>query len=234
MNRRTFAAALGAVAAQAAERQIRVALLTHAGGPHLSAYIPALADTPEVGEVILSDPGGENVETARKALGSRLGAVHNTPAELFRQAKPDLALVTMEAKLAPPVIHAALDAGCHVMAEKPACVHLADFEALAAKANSRRRHLMLALGNRIDPHVLEMSRIVQRGQIGKIYGIELHIVADQTRLTRPAYHKTWIAQKARAGGGHLIWLGIQKSPLSPRCSKAIVGGLVDGRSGGKI
>lgn len=45
-------------------------------------------------------------------------------------------------------------------------------------------------------------------KIGRIYGVELHLVADQTRLTRPAYHKTWIAQKARAGGGHLIWLGI--------------------------
>jgi UDP-N-acetyl-2-amino-2-deoxyglucuronate dehydrogenase len=118
MDRRTFAAALGAVAAQAAERQIRVALLTHAGAPHLSAYIPALAATPEAGEVVLSDPGGENVETARQALGSRLGTVHETRAELCRREKPDLALVTMEAKLAPPVIHAALDAGCHVLAEK--------------------------------------------------------------------------------------------------------------------
>src|SRR5260221_12075586 len=51
-------------------------------------------------------------------------------------------------------------------------------------------------------------RIVQSGEIGKVYGVDLQIVADQTRLTKPAYHKTWVAQKARAGGGHLIWLGI--------------------------
>jgi len=38
--------------------------------------------------------------------------------------------------------------------------------------------------------------------------MDLQIVADQTRLTNPAYHKTWTAQKAKAGGGHLIWLGI--------------------------
>ncbi len=207
MNRRTFAAALGAAAAQASDRQVRVALITHADGPHLSAYIPALADTPEA-LVTLSDPGGENVAAARKALGPRLGAVYQSPAELFRKEKPELALVTMEAKLAPPAIHAALDAGCHVMAEKPACVRLADFEALAAKAKSVNRHLMLALANRVDPYVIEMLRVVQGGQIGKVYGVELHIIADQTRLTRPAYHKTWVAQKARAGGGHLIWLGI--------------------------
>jgi predicted dehydrogenase len=68
--------------------------------------------------------------------------------------------------------------------------------------------LVLALANRVDPVIQEMRRIVQSGEIGKPYGMDLQIVADQTRLTNPAYHKTWVAQKARAGGGHLIWLGI--------------------------
>ena len=43
---------------------------------------------------------------------------------------------------------------------------------------------------------------------GKIFGVEMHMVADQTRLTRPGYGERWEASKARAGGGHLIWLGI--------------------------
>src|SRR5206468_245466 len=33
-------------------------------------------------------------------------------------------------------------------------------------------------------------------------------VADQTRLRNETYRKSWVASKARAGGGHLIWLGI--------------------------
>ena len=114
----------------------------------------------------------------------------------------------MEAALSPPVIAAALDAGCHVLAEKPSCVRLSDFEPLAAKARQKQRHLILALANRIDPVVIEARRLIGSGAIGKIYGTELHIVADQTRLTRPAYHQTWTAKKSRAGGGHLIWLGI--------------------------
>ena len=36
----------------------------------------------------------------------------------------------------------------------------------------------------------------------------MNLVADQTRLTRESYRKQWYAQKKRAGGGHLIWLGI--------------------------
>ena len=185
-----------------------VALITHRDAPHLGAYVEALAQTPEVARVWLCDSTGATQESAKKVLGAKLAATHASPRELFSARKPQLALVTMEAALAPPAIHAALDAGCHVMAEKPACVRLEDFAPLAAKAIERKRHLMLALANRIDPMMREALRLVRSGTIGKIYGCELHLIADQTRLTRPAYHATWTAQKSRSGGGHLIWLGI--------------------------
>jgi len=114
----------------------------------------------------------------------------------------------MEAVLAPPVIHAALDAGCHVLAEKPACVRPADFAPLVAKAKAGQRLLMLALTNRLDPATLEARRIIQSGEIGKVFGLEIHTIADQTRVRSAGYQKGWMSQKARAGGGHLTWLGI--------------------------
>jgi predicted dehydrogenase len=95
-----------------------------------------------------------------------------------------------------------------VLAEKPSCVQLRQFEPLAAKAKAKNLHLILALANRLDPVVMEAHRLIRAGTIGRIYGTQLHIVADQTRLTKPAYHQTWTAKKSRAGGGHLIWLGI--------------------------
>ena len=67
---------------------------------------------------------------------------------------------------------------------------------------------MLALANRVDPVMVEARRLIQGGHLGKLYGAELHTIADQTRLTRTEYHQAWYAQKAKAGGGHLIWLGI--------------------------
>jgi len=196
------------MAVPALQKPFRAALITHSGGPHLSAYVPALAETTEVTQLSVSDPSGEIVPAAKKAWGSRMTAVYQDPAELFRKEKPNLALITMEAALSPPVIAAALDAGCHVLAEKPACLQASDFRPLVENAKSRGLQLVLALGNRIDPVIVEARRLVTSGAIGQHYGVESHIIADQTRLTRPAYHKTWIAQKARAGGGHLIWLGI--------------------------
>src|SRR5262249_55636799 len=70
------------------------------------------------------------------------------------------------------------------------------------------RHLMLTLANRLMPPVREARRLIAEGKLGKLYGVEVHIIADQTRLTREAYRKAWYSAKARAGGGHLVWLGI--------------------------
>ena len=127
---------------------------------------------------------------------------------MLRKFQPGAVLVSMEADLAPPAIDAALEAGCHVLAEKPACLRADDFARLVRKAQAKHRHLMLTLANRVYPPVQEARRLIRDGKIGKVYGVELHLVADHTRLTRPAYRKQWFASKARAGGGILAWLGI--------------------------
>lgn len=216
MQRRVFAKILGAGAAMipaaaagpAAREGIKVGVITHAGGAHLDAYFSALAEADEVAAVSLSDPGRQNVDAAREALGEKLIAVYDEPATLVREQRPVMALVSMEAALAPPAIEVALRAGCHVMAEKPACIRIEDFERLHEIAKTNDLHLMLALANRLNPEAREARRLIGEGMMGKIYGVEAHLIADQTRLTRPAYHETWYAKKARGGGGHLIWLGI--------------------------
>jgi predicted dehydrogenase len=223
MNRRTFTQLATAFPAWLAFRHRKtvqaeatptvtapadVALFTHEDGPHLSSYIDALAKTPEVGSVLLCDPKSSTVESVRAGVGAKFVAAYQSPQELFQARKPLVSLIAMEAVLAPPVIHAALDAGCHIMAEKPACVRPADFAPLVAKAHASKRLLMLALTNRLEPAMLEARRIIQSGEIGKVFGIELHFIADQTRVKSAGYQKSWMSQKARAGGGHLTWLGI--------------------------
>ena len=195
-------------AVEKVEAKIPVAVITQADGAHLGLYFQSLAQAPEVGAVALGDASGQNVESARRHLGAKLKAVHTDVGAMLREFKPTMALVSMEAKAAPPGIEAALDAGCHVLAEKPSCVRAEDFESLVRKAEEKKRHLMLALANRLRPSAQDARRIVGSGRIGKIYAVEAHIIADQTRLTRESYRNKWYSMKARAGGGHLIWLGI--------------------------
>ncbi|MEO6741293.1 MAG: Gfo/Idh/MocA family oxidoreductase [Chthoniobacteraceae bacterium] len=185
-----------------------VIVLTDAGGAHLGEYLKALSVTDEVESVIVADPSGDCEAAAKQTLGAKLKGFERDHAKALAGHQATLALVTMEAVKAPPVIHAALEANCHVLAEKPSCVKGEDFEPLVRLSEMKHRHLTLAFANRLRGTVQAARTLIESGQIGKIYGSELHIIADQTRLRSPAYQKAWFADRARSGGGHLIWLGI--------------------------
>jgi predicted dehydrogenase len=189
-------------------RRNHVGLLTQAGGSHLSAYYESLAKTDEIESVSLADPSGNAEAPAKAALGSKLTKVYRDYGELLKQEEPLMALVSMEGVTAPPVIDLALESGCHVFAEKPSCTRAEHFAPLVEKADTKHLYLMLALANRISPPIAAAREMIRRGTIGKIYGQEMHWIADQTRLHKPGYEKQWVAQKSRAGGGNLIWLGI--------------------------
>src|SRR4051794_1037870 len=101
---------------------IRVGVITEAGGAHLGSYFGALNHCPEVETVALSDPSGQSVPTARKVLGAKLLDPFQDRDKLLKEVQPQAALISLEAVHAPTAIAAALDAGCHVLAEKPACM----------------------------------------------------------------------------------------------------------------
>jgi len=187
---------------------IKVGLLTNAEGAHVMAYLQALAAAEACQRVVLADPDGRWEKDARRILGEKLTGVYRNYQQLLAVESPEFALVTLEAGLAPPVIERALEANCHVFAEKPACHKAADFAELLRQADSKHRHLMLAFANRSNSEIQAARELIRSGQLGEIYGLEMHLIADQTRLTRPDYERQWFAQRQRSGGGHLIWLGI--------------------------
>jgi UDP-N-acetyl-2-amino-2-deoxyglucuronate dehydrogenase len=187
---------------------IPVAVVTNADGTHLDNFLPSLADIAEVEAVALVDPSGTLEAQARRTLGAKLRSVHRDAGPMYQTFRPALALVCLEPRLTPPAIDAALDAGCHVLSEKPGCVRALDFAPLVQKAQSRHRHLMLVMANRTHAPVQEARRLIRQGLLGRLYGVEIHIVADQTRLTQEAYRNTWQCSRARGGGGHLAWFGI--------------------------
>lgn len=187
---------------------VKVAVVTEKQGAHLREYFSSLAETREVSSVAVADDSGECFAAAREILKDKLDGEYRRTADLFEKHKPQMALVSLEPVNAPAAIDAALEAGCHVLTEKPACVRAEDFALLVRKAQSKHLHVMLALANRPHAPVREARRIVQKGLLGKLYGINMHLIADQARLTRADYRDSWRCSKARAGGGHLAWLGI--------------------------
>ena len=129
--------------------ELTVAVLTDLGGAHLDSYFAALAAIKQVGAVVVADPSGASLAAATKTLGPTLTIFERDHARVLADHNPRLALVTLEAVHAPPVIQQALAANCHVLAEKPSCVKAEDFEPLVRLADMKHRHLMLAFANRM-------------------------------------------------------------------------------------
>lgn len=189
---------------------IRLGILFEPDSPHADGYLHAAAALNNVTEIAITDPTGIYLPRARKQPGadSKQWTSFNTPAELLAKQKPELVIASAAAYRTPPLVAQALEANAHVLAEKPGCVRIADFERLARTADSKHRHIMLAVANRSVPLVRRAHELVSQGAIGTPYAAHVMVVADQTRLKRPEYQKTWTASKAKAWGGYLTWLAI--------------------------
>ncbi len=198
------------LSARAASKPLPVAVITEPTGSHLNLFFHGFAKCPEITQVAIADPTGKTFEIARKLLGPHASSLKTFSdyRQMLREVRPALTVVTLEAHHNAEVLTAALTADSHVISEKPPCVKLSEFESAAKLAKSRGRHLMLAMATRGNPAARKAHEIIERGWIGKQYGVTMNWVGDQTRLKNPAYHTKWLAYKAKAGGGKLAFHGI--------------------------
>ena len=189
--------------------QIDIGLIIEPGASHISGYLEVLAARKGVRSVAVAVPDKAMLENAKRQLGKRFhGNGYMTPKQMLAKVRPALTIVTMEGVNAPAVIRMALEAGSHVLTEKPSCTKLEQFEQLAKLAQERKRHLMLAMATRSGAAVKKARHLIAAGVIGKPYSVSMVWIADQTRLTTKAYHASWLADPKRAGGGKLIYHGV--------------------------
>lgn len=201
---------LAAATALAADRKLSVAFITEPGGTHLELMVSGLAKCSGIGSVSLADESAQSFDRIRALLepaGHQLRTFTAIP-EMLKVAKPDLTVVTVEARHNPRLAQLALASRSHVLCEKPPCLHLAEFESLAATARSANRQLMLAMATRSNPSITQARNVIQKGWLGKPYGVAMTWVGDQTRLTTASWQQMWVSHKNRAGGGKLAFHGI--------------------------
>jgi predicted dehydrogenase len=189
---------------------IKVGVITEPTGTHMSGYYKALGTSSGIETIVVAGTRGQTFEKAQELLGERGRNLHTFSdyREMLERVRPQMVLVSVEAYHAPERIAAALDAGCHVLTEKPPCTSIDEFEKLCQKAQSTGRHLMIALATRMNPLAVKARALVQAGTIGRLYGTAMTWIGDQTRLTKTAYHQSWLSSKKKAGGGKLIFHGI--------------------------
>lgn len=97
----------------------------------------------------------------------------------------------------------ALQAGLHVLVEKPISVHKADAERLIAAHRSKKQVFAVMFNQRTDPHFQKIREMVRDGQLGAIRRVQWTIT-DWFRSQ--AYYDSggWRATWAGEGGGVLL------------------------------
>jgi predicted dehydrogenase len=110
---------------------------------------------------------------------------------------------------APVALHrsiavAALEAGKHVLCEKPMALHAGDAGAMAAAASSSGLGNAVCFQNRWSNEKHRVHEIVSEGRLGQVYLCQISAVADYWHPTRRAQAE-WMYHQAD-GGGYLAGL----------------------------
>ncbi len=128
--------------------------------------------------------------------------------DMLDKAKLDVVSVCVPNALHPEVAVAALEAGLHVVCEKPLAADLAGAEAIAEAAARAKGKFTVCYDKRYRADAIWLRRAVEAGTLGEIY----HVEAGWKRET--GIPGGWFSQKAIAGGGPLIDLGVHVLDLA--------------------
>ena len=181
--------------------KLKVAVIGNGGisGVHLRGY----SLNPDVEIYALCDINEER-------LNRRGDEYHVDPARRFTDVNEMLAacpeieavsVCTWTAAHAQCAI-AALNAGKHVLCEKPMAMTVEEAEAMQAAAEKNNRLLMIGFVRRFGNDCAIMKDFIDNGYFGDIY------YAKATYLRRTGCPGGWFGDKARSGGGPLIDLGV--------------------------
>lgn len=123
------------------------------------------------------------------------------PYELLVSDDVDLVVIATPNEVHAPLAAAALNAGKHVVVDKPFTIELSDAESLAALAAKQSRVLSVFQNRRWDGNFLTVQKLLAENVIGNVNFCEIHF--DRFR---PIAKKGW-REAADAGSGVLYDLG---------------------------
>ncbi len=92
--------------------------------------------------------------------------------EMVEKERPEAVSVVVPTHVHYPVVAELLEAGCHVMVEKPIAANLAEAEAMIQTAERLGRVLMVGHIERFNPAIVELKNRLLRNELGKIF--QLH------------------------------------------------------------
>ena len=173
-------------------------------------HIPECVANPESKLVALADPVKERVEELAKKYHAK---AYTDYKELLKDPNVDAVVVAGPNTLHAPQSIEALNAGKHVLCEKPMATTREDAKAMMDAAKKAGKFLMIGLNQRLMPPHVKAKKILQSGALG-------NVLAFRTSFAHPGPEgwsvdagKSWFFKKGQAFMGVTGDLGVHKADL---------------------
>jgi len=172
-------------------------------------HLPGYARRADVGRIIGVDPdAAQRAEVTAKYPDI---VTYTDYREMFAQEKPDFVSVCT-----PNVFHAehaiaALQAGAHLLLEKPMTMTVAEAELVRAAATAADKQVMIGFSHRLIRSNQQIKQILAEGIIGAPFMIRVRFAHSGPF---PGWARTdWFYRPEMAGGGALFDMGIHAIDL---------------------
>ncbi len=178
------------------------------GGIANGKHMPALSRLKDVEMVAFCDIIEERAQKAAKQFGSAEAKVFTDYQELLKQDL-DVVHVLTPNKSHSPITVAALEAGKHVMCEKPMAINTSEAQKMVDAARRTGKRLTIGYQNRFRPDSMYLKKCIEAGDLGDIY------YARALAIRRRAV-PTWgvFLDAEQQGGGPLIDIGTHALDLT--------------------
>ncbi len=189
----------GADKMQGRARKIRLAFI--GCGAISEAHLAAYKNIPEVDVVAGADIKSDRLDWLREKHG--VEAVFLDYRKMLEKVKPDAVDVCTPNGVHASATIASLNAGAHVITEKPMAMNPRECQAMVAAARKNKRKLAVGFQYRYHPATQMIKRARDEGQFGNIMYVKC-----QALRRRGIPNWGVFGQKRLQGGGPLIDIGV--------------------------
>ncbi len=179
------------------------------GGIANGKHMPALKKLPQVEMVAFCDIIEEKAIKAAKDFGVPGAKVFTDYKQLLEEKDIDVVHVLTPNKQHSFITVDALEAGKHVMCEKPMAINSAEAKKMLDAAHRTGKKLTIGYQSRFRPNSMYLKKMIEAGDLGDIY------YANATAIRRRAV-PTWgvFLDEENQGGGPLIDIGTHALDLT--------------------
>lgn len=179
------------------------------GGIASGKHMPSLSKLDNVEMVAFYDISEQRAVDAAAKYGSEGARVYADYAELLQDESIDIVHVCTPNDSHADISIAALEAGKHVMCEKPMAKTAEDARRMVETARRTGKKLTVGYNNRFRPDSQHLKKLCESGELGEIYYAKAHAIRRRAVPTWGVF-----LDEEKQGGGPLIDIGTHALDLT--------------------